>query len=221
MAGSGERGLRPLWHAIGRQLRNPAGRAGWLTGIAMRVANRQPTRHAVDALAIAPGDVVLDLGCGGGQAIAAMAALARAGRVHGIDQSGVMLRQAARVNRAAMRNGHVFLDQGDFVRLPYETASFDKILASNVMYFWEDVPTVLTELRRVLRPGGRVAIYVTAAETMRRWKFAATGTHRLFEANDLRGELRAGGFERAALSVRPIMLAGGVQGLLAVLSREP
>ena len=41
-------------------------------------------------------------------------------------------------------------------QLPFENASFDKILAVNVIYFWRDAAAVVKEIRRVLRPGGHL-----------------------------------------------------------------
>ncbi len=208
-----------MWEAMGRQLRNPEGLGGRLTGKFMRVVNRTPNRLAVDALDLAPEDVALDLGCGPGHALALMAA--RAATVHGMDQSETMLGQAAQANRLAVREGRVVLARGEFDRLPYPTGMFDKILASNVMYFWKNAPGVLAEIRRVMRLGGRLSIYVTDARTMRQWKFAGPDTHRLFDADALRILLRRGGFENDRITLSPVRLSGGIHGLLATAETRP
>ena len=204
-----------LWSAIGRQLRNPHGMGGRLTGRFMRVVNRAPNQLAVDALHLTAHDVALDLGCGPGQAVALMAKQAR--EVHGVDQSETMLDQARRANLRSSLQGRVILKQGAFETLPYADASIDKILAANVMYFWTDIPAVLDELRRVLRPGGRVAIYVTDARSMRKWKFAKEDTHRLFDAVELRSWLQQSVFKDCAISIEKLALAGGIRGLLATI----
>ena len=207
-----------VWEKIGRQLEHPKGLGGRLTGHFMRVVNRAPNRLAVDALELEPDDVALDLGCGPGSAIALM--VPRARKVYGMDQSRTMIEQAARNNSAAISEGRVVLRVGTFERLPYVSGSFDKILASNVMYFWHDIPAVLGEIRRVLKPGGRLAIYVTDAGTMRRWKFAGPDTHRLFTDEEVRAGLVEGGFDRHAIDIERIGLPGGVRGLVATAIRN-
>lgn len=204
-----------LWSAIGRQLRNPHGIGGRLTGRFMRVVNRTPNQLAVNALRLTALDVVLDVGCGPGRAVALMASRAR--RVHGLDQSETMLEQARQANLNSILQGRVILKQGAFEALPYPDASIDKILAANVMYFWADIPAMLTELRRVLRPGGRIAIYVTDAQSMRSWKFAREDTHRLFDFFELGSSLQQGAFEDSEISIEKLALAGGICGLLATI----
>jgi len=162
-------------------LSNPSGLAGQLVGHLMRVANRQPTRLAIEALGIQPGEDLLDLGCGPGQATAQMLPLAHPGRVCGIDQSTVMITQASHRNRAALQHGNAWFGVASFELLPFPDDRFDGVLASNVMYFWHDTAPVLSEIKRVLRPGGRVAIYLTSADTMRHWRLASaepTGSSR-------------------------------------------
>lgn len=202
-------------HAIGRQLACPSGWAGRLLGPAMTLANRRPTRLAIAALNARAGEIALDLGCGAGEAVAL---LARSGaQVTGIDRSAAMLDQAARRNRRALARGQVALLRADFTRLPFAKAAFDRILAANVAYFWHDAPAVAEELRRVLRPGGRLVVYVTDAETMRQWPFAGPETHRHWDAASLERALTTGGFAR--LEVRPVRLPFDTKGLIAVAER--
>jgi len=205
-----------LWAAIGHQLRNPHGLGGRWTGRFMRVVNRVPNELAVDALRLTSLDVALDLGCGPGQAIALMAE--RAWMVHGLDQSSTMLTQARQANLKSIARGRVILRRGTFDKLPYANASMDKILASNVMYFWPDIPAVLQEMRRVLRPGGRIVVYVTDEQSMRKWKFARSDTHRLFDAAGLEAALRHAPFEDSDVHVQQLTLSAGIRGLLATIA---
>jgi len=66
----------PIWAAIGRQLRNPSGFGGRLMARLMAAANRRSNRIAIRALACSPGDTILDLGCGSGPAVKALADMA-------------------------------------------------------------------------------------------------------------------------------------------------
>ncbi len=211
--------LSGAWHVIGQQLRSPQGLGGWLAGVLMRIVNDGPNRRAVKALDIGPGDQLLELGCGPGHALALMATEALGGTVYGLDRSLVMLEQALQRNRRAIAAGRVRLGTGSFERLEFPTGSLDGVLAVNVAYFWDDAGRVTREIHRILRPGGRISIYVTDASAMRRWPFAGPATHRLIDAQALERMLLEGGFEPGQVSVRSIMLTGGVAGLIAVATR--
>lgn len=209
-----------FWRRLGRQLGNPTGLAGRVIGGAMGIANRRPNALAIRALEIAPDDVILELGFGPGRAIEHMAALAPQGVVYGVDRSAVMLRQARKRNARAIRAGRVHLKQCGFERIPLPDASVDKILAVNVIYFWSDVPTVLQEARRVLRPGGLLSIYATEASAMRRWKFAGPETHRLFDSRELGMTLLHGGCGRDSVDVFKVYAGFGITGLIARVAKR-
>ena len=121
-----------IWHRFGRQLREPSGWAGRLTGHFMRLVNRAPNRLAVAALDLTPDAHVLELGFGPGEAIAALVDRLPDGVIEGIDRSAAMLAQASLRNRAAVQAGRVRLRLGDFASLPYADASFDAVLAINI-----------------------------------------------------------------------------------------
>ncbi|MEG3170314.1 methyltransferase domain-containing protein [Sphingomonas sp. LB3N6] len=195
--------------ALGRQLASPSGLGGRIVGQAMRVANRRPTRLAIDALGVRKGDVALDLGCGTGDAIRALSAAAGCGHVYGLDHSPDMLDAAGRRHPAAT----VF--RASFTEIPLPEASVDRILAANVAYFWHDDRAVLAELMRVLRPSGRLALYVTTAGSLRRIGLGDSGTHRLFDEADLRAMLGP------TAMIATVDAGFGVAGLVATLEKPP
>lgn len=206
---------------IGRQLRHPTGAAGWVVGKLMRVANARANALAIEAMQLRPDDEVLELGCGPGHGIRLMAAQAPRARIHGIDQSAVMLAQAHSRNREAVRSGRVRLHWRKFEEVPFPSGSMDKILAVNVAYFWHDAETVLDEVRRVLRPDGVLSLYVTDAETMRRWTFIDSETHRFFDRDALIGMLVRGGFPETRIAITEVEVFHGVTGLVAVATPAP
>ena len=209
-----------IWEGIGRQLRCPSGAWGRLTGYAMALVNRKPNRLAIDALGVAPDDTVLELGFGPGRAIQALSRLARRGLVLGVDASPEMLAQAAYVNQSAIGRGRVQLRLGSFASLPWPTETVDKILAVNVAYFFNCDGREIREARRVLRPGGAMAIYATHRSTMAKWKFAGPDTHALLDENGLHALALRGGFDGSEIGIRDIELPFGVRGLLAVLKKS-
>lgn len=108
----------------------------------------------VDALALAPGERVLDVACGTG-AVALRAARAGADVV-GIDISADQL---AKARRAADDAGlEIRFDEGDCQELPYEDAEFDAVASSFGAIFAADHARTAAELARVCRHGGRMAL---------------------------------------------------------------
>ncbi|WP_448661184.1 class I SAM-dependent methyltransferase [Sphingomonas sp. CJ20] len=202
-------------HWFGSQLSHPRDWGGWLVGQAMRIANRAPTRLALEALDAGPGHAALDLGCGPGEGVALLAL--QAAHVHGVDASDTMIAAARRANRGMIAQGRVTLAPGRFEAIPLPDCSVDRILAANVAYFWSDMAAVIGEIRRVLRPGGRLVLYLTAAETMRNWTFADARTHRHFDAGDLQAALTEASIAPSAITITRHRLFGGVIGLVCAV----
>lgn len=202
------------WEAIGRQLANPSGAGGRLVSAIMRVANRGPTQALIEALDIQTGNQVLDVGCGDGTALAA---LPDGTWRSGVDRSEMMLSIASRKLRVHARAGRITLRQGDMLALPFMDESFDRILASNVLYFCSDIPAFVGECRRVARPGAVLGIYVTSARSMAKWPFAGPKTHRHFSREQLEAQLLAAGIRPADLDFRRLGLTGGVEGLISLV----
>jgi ubiquinone/menaquinone biosynthesis C-methylase UbiE len=115
----------------------------------------------IDLLAVQPHDRVLEVGFGPGGGIALLAQAAAAGSVAGVDASVEMVRQATARNRYAMQSGWVDVRHGTAECLPFAENTFDKALAMNAMQVWTDVATGLREMRRVLKPGGSIALAFT------------------------------------------------------------
>lgn len=103
------------------------------------------------AEAVRPGDRVLDACCGTGD-LALAARRAGAGEVVGLDFSERML------ERAGTKEPAIEWLQGDVLALPFAAASFDAATVGFGVRNVEDLEAGLRELRRVLRPGGRLAI---------------------------------------------------------------
>jgi SAM-dependent methyltransferase len=185
----------------------------------MALANRRPNRIAIDALKIASSDTVLELGFGPGRAIRTLNAMVPRGLVLGIDHSVAMLAQASRYNRHAIRIGRVKLQQGHFDALPWGPDSVDKILAVNVVYFFRADAAEIREARRVLRPGGMMAIYATDKSAMGRWKFSNPETHHIFDRDDLRALILNGGAANDEVSVCSVVLPFQVTGVLAIFRK--
>src|SRR5262245_57183906 len=173
------------------QFHQPTGAAGHVVGWIMgrRSSNVARNRWAVQLLDVQPGDRVIELGCGPGVAIAALASRATRGLVVGVDHSQVMIRQARRLNRAAIRAGRVRLIHATVERLSTSDGPFNAALAVNTVGMWPDPAARLRELTRLLRPGGRIAL-VSQPRCP-----GATAATSAAAASELAGLLTEAGFE--------------------------
>lgn len=190
-----------LWHSIAQQFRQPSGWLGRLAGFLFRI-NREGIEWTIDLLEIQPTDHVLEIGFGPGHGIQRAASLATQGRVAGVDFSHTMLERATQRNAAAIDEGLVELCLGDATALLYPENTFHKAFATNVIYFWTDPLAVLQELRRVMKPGGRLALYVISKEDIGKFKVTQTGLYQLYTGEDLVRLLSQAGFHQARFVTR-------------------
>jgi SAM-dependent methyltransferase len=109
-------------------------------------------------LGLGPGDVVLDVACGPGNFSREFAkAVGDDGLVVGIDASRTMLeRGAADLVAAGLAN--LALIRGDATQLPFGDASFDAVCCFAALHLFADPSAGLDEMRRMLAPGGRIAL---------------------------------------------------------------
>jgi SAM-dependent methyltransferase len=155
------------------QFHQPTGVGGHLAGWIMghRRSNVTRNRWAVDLLDVQPDDRVLELGCGPGIALAAIADRLVGGVAVGVDHSPVMVRHAQRRNAAAVAAGRVQLvcttveallpadgdDQRAGAGEPF-TERFHAVLAVNNVGFWDRPDRRLAMLQHLMHAGGRVAL---------------------------------------------------------------
>ncbi|MFP3901361.1 MAG: class I SAM-dependent methyltransferase [Acidimicrobiia bacterium] len=149
-----------LVRRVVRQFGDPSGPGGHVAGWVMgrRSSNVRRNRWAVELLDVRPTDRVIEVGCGPGVGIAALAGRATQGLVVGVDHSEVMIRQARRRNAAAVSAGRVRLVHAPVERLHLTDGPFDAALVVNTVGFWPEPTARLREIGRVLRPGGRAAL---------------------------------------------------------------
>lgn len=102
-----------------------------------------------------PEDEALDVACGPGVVVCALAKRVRHAR--GIDLTPAMLEQARRT-QAEQSLTNVEWDQGDVTGMPYADGSFDVVTCRFAFHHFPDPPAVLREMRRVCRAGGRVVV---------------------------------------------------------------
>jgi ubiquinone/menaquinone biosynthesis C-methylase UbiE len=172
-----------LWDQLGSVRRAPLGvfqtrdqtRAFYnkISGVYDLLADRSeaPVRRAgLDLLKVRAGEKVLEIGFGTGHSLVRLAtAVGPHGQVLGLDLSDKML-VVARANLAkAGLSARVRLRRGDAADLPYADGSLDAVFMSFTLELFDtpEIPEVLSECRRVLRPGGRIVVIGMSKEGQR------------------------------------------------------
>jgi ubiquinone/menaquinone biosynthesis C-methylase UbiE len=176
--------------------------------------------------ALVDGPRVLDLGVGSGLSAVEMARAAPARRHVGVDISARMLRKARA--RSLAEGLPLPLLRADVGALPFRAGTFDGASGHSILYLVADPAATLAELRRVLRPGGRVAFLEPRAGApalsppfraglrhglaMVLWR-TMSRVHRRYDERSLLGELTAAGFRDAR--AWPVLDGFGVMGTAA------
>ncbi|HUG53136.1 MAG TPA: metalloregulator ArsR/SmtB family transcription factor [Vicinamibacteria bacterium] len=169
-------------------------------------------------LGLLPPDwVVADLGCGTGQAAAALAAHVR--RVVAVDQSAAMLK-AARRRTAGFDN--VELRQGSLEALPIEAGACAAALMLLTLTYVEDPAAALAEATRVLRPGGRLVVADLLRHDREDFRRDMGQLRAGFDTGEMAVLLEAIGLE--GIQVRPLPPDPGAKGpalMMATATRRP
>ncbi|MBV9112490.1 MAG: methyltransferase domain-containing protein [Hyphomicrobiales bacterium] len=110
----------------------------------------------IDFVGVRDGESIIDVGCGTGSLTFALLDAARDLRLTAIDYSPVFLDAA----RAKPKAASVRFEEADATALPFSDASFDRALSLLVLHFVPESQRALAEMRRVVKPGGRVGAAV-------------------------------------------------------------
>jgi SAM-dependent methyltransferase len=131
-------------------------RATWMAGDFGKIAEHSAkgAEHFVDSLGIATGMRVLDVACGTGNL--AIPAARTGAHVTGVDIATNLLSQARQ--RAAAEGLQITFEEGDAERLPFPDAEFDVVMSMFGAMFAPDPEQVASELARVCRHGGKIAM---------------------------------------------------------------
>jgi SAM-dependent methyltransferase len=130
--------------------------------------------HLINEEVLAPGDRVLDVGCGTGRSTIEAGRLVEGGSALGVDLSGPMLAHA-RAQAAAEGVGNVTFLQADAQIHPFEPGSFDTLISETGAMFFGDPVAAFTNLGAALRSGGRLALLVWQALDRNEWLVAIRG----------------------------------------------
>ena len=171
---------------------------------------------------LAPGEVVLDLGSGGGiDVLLSARRVGPAGKAYGLDMTDQML-ALAEENRRKSGLANVEFLKGEIERIPLPDDSVDVIISNCVINLSADKDRVLREALRVLRPGGRLAVsdIVTRGaippairRSVELWAGCIAGA---LDEQDYLAKLRAAGFVDVSIEPTRVYRMADARALLAV-----
>ena len=149
--------------AITKNFSKPKGLIGSVILNAMNKGHEKLTKWTLSLVDIHVGDKVLDVGCGGGNAIHLMSQ--KSDMVYGVDYSETSVKKAVKKNAAAIAEGKVDIRQASVSSLPFEDNMFDVITAFETIYFWPDLANDFKEVCRVVKSGGVFAAAFQVGDT--------------------------------------------------------
>ncbi len=168
----------------------------------------------VEKLTQLPAGSVLDVACGTGQLLEAMADRTNSSRLVGIDRVPAMLELA----RRRLRQRATFLEC-DAATLPFDDAEFQLVVCTNALHYFPDVDAALREIRRVISPRGNLVItdwcrdYFWMRVLNRVLPLTQHAHAHTFSTRELRQCLRRAGFATCSETKRKI---DGFWGLMTV-----
>jgi SAM-dependent methyltransferase len=130
---------------------------------------------------------ILDVGCGGGRTIQKLASLASEGSVYGVDYASGSVAASRAKNADSIKAGRVEIHEGSVSLLPFPEAKLDLVTAVETQYYWPDLVNDMKEIRRILKPGGRLIIIAETFsggrfDNVKGWAMKLLGSNALSEA---------------------------------------
>lgn len=185
---------------MAEQMRKPS---GWFGSVILRrLLNRMNmaiVESTLSRIRLEPHHQILEIGFGGGAAMALISRRLTTGVVSGVDFSPEMVRAAERRFRREIANGRLRVQLGDIAALPFASATFDRVFTINTIYFWQDTVQGFGQIRRVLKPGGLAVIALRSRENMDRVSFTQHG-FRLFSPPEVPLLMQQAGFTNVELT---------------------
>jgi SAM-dependent methyltransferase len=183
-----------------RHLGNPQGEVGLAVAGNLNALNARVHQEAYRALSPAAGNHILEIGFGNGHLVPELIALADDLHYDGVDISETMVAEANRINAPLAAQGRFTAQLAKSSAMPFANATFDRALALNTIYFWDEPKADLTEIRRVMRPG---AWFVLGALDPASTKTVPVFRHgfKFYDQDQIKALLKAAGFSASRIDV--------------------
>jgi len=137
-----------------KQCRKPEGKLGKDVAKQMNVSHYNLWKWALSLFEINNGDLILDIGCGGGGTLKLMSEKAKSIKIYGIDYSEDMVKYASVFNKNEIDEGKMIISQGDANNLSFPDNMFDICTSFESSYFWENIIQTIAHIKTKIKPGG-------------------------------------------------------------------
>ncbi len=137
-----------------KQCQKPEGDIGRFVGIKLNERHLPLWQWGLSYITVNDDDIILDAGCGGGEAVKLLANLSTKGMIYGIDHSKEMVKLSNEIIKDLIDIHRVKIYEASISKLPFPDNSFNLVAAFETYSFWPDILNDFKEVRRVLQPGG-------------------------------------------------------------------
>jgi len=175
------------------QLRKPGGEDGIKTGEWMSKGNVHIIRDALKALNADTDDNILEIGMGNGSFVNEILEKSNHINYTGCDYSELMIQESKRLNEEWILKGQAKFILFDLSSLPFTNNLFNKILTINTIYFWDDEIKALNEIKRVMKPNGKLIIGFRPKHQTEKYPFTKFGFNQ-FSKTDVSNLVSENGF---------------------------
>jgi ubiquinone/menaquinone biosynthesis C-methylase UbiE len=180
------------YQQLAAQLRQPHGDFGIEVAAKMNQNNIYVNRRSIDILAIAPGEKVLEIGMANGYFCEEIVRTRQAVYT-GCDFSELMVAAAKKLNAGRVETLQASFHLCEAANLPFPDSTFDKVFTVNTLYFWEDPQQALAEIRRVMKPDGKLVVGIRSKASMQQLPMVQYG-FTLYDNEGLERTLEHAGF---------------------------
>lgn len=177
---------------VAQQLRQPSGDLAVGIASAMKDSNQSLILQMYQSLDAQNGEHILEIGPGSGDELYRLFELGA--RVSVLDHSPEVLAILEKNYPQQAREQRLHIYHGSMGTLPFEAQTLDAVCSSNTLYFWNDYPLCFQELKRVLKPGGRLVLGIRSRQAVGHMAFAQHG-FTLFSPAELVSLVESHGFE--------------------------
>ena len=160
---------------VARQLRNPDGADGLEIAQRLNTTNAEMISTTIQTMGLSDRNNVLELGPGNGQHVSDVLDTAEGIHYVGLEISETMVAEATARNSSPPPSTSVRFELYDGSVFPFGDEEFDRLFTVNTIYFWEDPAHTLSEVHRVLKPGGRAVVAFVDAPFLEARPFAQYG----------------------------------------------
>lgn len=179
---------------FGDQYQCPIGEKGKLVAALMNREHEPLTLWGLSKVEIGPDFVILDVGCGGGKTINRLAKMVPNGKVYGIDCSAEMVKFSKKINKTLITQKCVEIIEGSVEKIRFRDNSFDLVTAFETYYFWNNMCLALEEIKRVLKPGGKLLLVNELLHNVTPAKLIEETHVKLFPLQEIQNMMKSVGF---------------------------